>query len=53
MLEEVFNIYLWKGNVHKDMDNITEALKDYTQAIEIDPNFSNAYNGRGNDLNNN
>ncbi len=40
--------YLNRGNVHSALDQFEMALKDYTQAIKLYPNFTDAYKARGN-----
>lgn len=36
-----------KGKANANLGEYTQALKDFTKAIELDPDFSKAYNFRG------
>ena len=36
-----------RGNAKKRQGDYQEAIKDYDEAIELDPNFAYAYNNRG------
>ena len=36
-----------KGDKNIDAKKFDDAIKNYTDAIELDPNYSNAYNNRG------
>ena len=40
-------IYYLRGSTYLRMRNFDGAIEDYTQAIQIDPNFSSAYRDRG------
>jgi Tfp pilus assembly protein PilF/ketosteroid isomerase-like protein len=42
--EEYYN----HGNAYKKQGNLTQAIADYTKAIEIDPKYAAAYSNRGN-----
>lgn len=39
--------YLQKGNADYHQGNLAQAISDYTKAIEINPNFADAYENRG------
>ena len=38
--------YFYRGNAYKALENYLAAITDYTQALQLDPNFANAYNNR-------
>ncbi|ALQ70104.1 tetratricopeptide repeat protein [Bacillus thuringiensis] len=40
-------IYYYEGYIHVRLNNLTEGVKAYTRAIEIDNNYVDAYVGRG------
>ena len=40
--------YFQRGIAHGELGNYDAAIADYTKAIEISPNLSQAYNNRGN-----
>ena len=42
--------YLGRGQTHEFQGQYDMAIADYTQAIEIDPGFADAYYQRGNRL---
>lgn len=46
-MAEAVNVYN-RANAHRRSGNHTEAEKDYTQALHINPELSEAYNNRGN-----
>jgi len=39
--------YYHSGNAKRDIKDYRGAIADYTKAIELEPNFPNAYNNRG------
>ncbi len=47
LLNNQDQIYLYRGNTYLSLDQYTQALADYTQAIHINPKNVNAYVNRG------
>jgi len=37
-----------RGNAYYDLEKYSNAISDYTKAININPNYAEAYNNRGN-----
>ncbi len=46
--EQKAHTYYHRAFTYKKMGNIAAAIADYTQAIELDPAYAEAYNNRGN-----
>jgi len=44
---DIAPVYFYRGNSFKEMGRNIEAISSYTDAIEIDPNFTYAYQARG------
>ena len=42
------NFYFNRGLTYSNQGDLTQAIVDYTKAIEINPNYAGAYNNRGN-----
>ena len=40
--------YYNRGNIYGKQGNLTQAISDYTKAIEVNPNYTEAYYNRGN-----
>ena len=40
--------YTGRGNAHRGLHQVDEAIADHTKAIELDPKYADAYNNRGN-----
>jgi len=40
--------YYNRGNIYGKQGNLTQAISDYTKAIEINPKYTEAYYNRGN-----
>ena len=43
----IFKKKLFLGNILSDLGRTEEAIKDYSTAIEINPQYANAYYNRG------
>jgi tetratricopeptide (TPR) repeat protein len=39
--------FIGRGDAYRDSDNLTQALDDYTQALDLDPDSTTAYFERG------
>ena len=46
--KETDQLYFMKGNIQKKLKRYYEATKSYEKAIQLNPNFSEAYNNLGN-----
>ena len=45
---ETCEMFFNRGYAYYDKKQYDEAIKDYTEAIRLDPNYAWAYNNRGN-----
>jgi tetratricopeptide (TPR) repeat protein len=43
----IADIYSNRGNVYSDLGQLTQAISDYTKAIELNPKLAEAYSNRG------
>ena len=50
ILKQHSNAILWlaRGNAHNKLNDFDKAIKDYTEAIRLKPDYSSAYYNRGN-----